>query len=535
MFFSNELSTINNNKQQGSREASESKSIPGAGTSTKTAVASSLQSLQYCNKQYTHAYSSDISVNELKLIPVVGTITISAMTSTSAKMKNDHEGNVNANPFSGTSNKVSRLETKLIETIASLQHQVDDIRSTSTSTSTSKCTSKSAKIKTEGECDGMKMKSHVLQASAFLQAQNDKLSSIESSLPPLVDMLLGECKSSNHYNRRDMPKSKSKSKSKSVSNHNKRSMSELASTCLYLHSMQAKQLLHLESTLVHGYGYIPASQREDDDDMDDRDCNYDYNYNPNDSHGNGMENTHVDGDNEINVDVDVDVDGDIPTTPSWMKPSHESQSYQNQYAFHALTPHHQKLPRLSEATLETDAGSGTPGSVMTIGNGNGNGGTGTCMNVVTGSGNKMRRESLISLTSLVEEVDDMSMEFDDGDESGDDSGNEFTLEENRDETIYEDANECLEEISVMIERDGDGDGDSGMDNGRYHTSTPSPIRDDEEEHEYQQEQGRQLQHGTNGTPKTPSMADLKLRYVPVYTCVHECDVCIRYTSIVNKK
>jgi len=42
-------------------------------------------------------------------------------------------------------------------------------------------------------------------------------------------------------------------------------MTELASACRHLHALQAKQLLHLESTLAAEYGYITASRREEEE------------------------------------------------------------------------------------------------------------------------------------------------------------------------------------------------------------------------------------------------------------------------------
>ena len=297
-------------------------------------------------------------------------------------------------------------------------------------------------------------KEDVMEAGKFLQNQQQKLSQMESSLPPLVDMLLG------NGSKNGMQ----------TANNVRMNMADLASTCRHLHALQAKQLLHLESTLVAEYGYVTASQmREEEDENSGYVQDFDE-----DEENDGYGDVDIDGNYQQGDDMGKHLNQ--PLTPNWMARSN-SQADQFQST---CTPYlDQRLPRLSEATLETDGG--TPGSVLTLERASasisppegGNYGTNTAF----GNGNG-RRASIMSLKSLVEE------------ESDDESGA---------------ASDVGLDVDMGVTYDSESDNDlsyaSEKENNNEHDGTPT------------QKLGAEEDVRRSLTPKTPSIADIKLRYV----------------------
>ena len=98
-------------------------------------------------------------------------------------------------------------------------------------------------------------------------------------------------------------------------------MTELASACRHLHALQAKQLLHLESTLAAEYGYITASRREEEEE---------------ETNGFIRDFEEMDGDEYKDSSKDMHVglesgemsNGDQPVTPTWMNKWNLFQAYE---------------------------------------------------------------------------------------------------------------------------------------------------------------------------------------------------------------
>ena len=264
--------------------------------------------------------------------------------------------------------------------------------------------------------------------------------------------------------------------------HTRMNMTELASTCRNLHALQAKQLLHLESTLVAEYGYITASQREENEEESNGFISeYD-----GDAGMDGTEGEYKDGNMDCcdshNLHHDLETEngnenvGVHPATPSWLRNPTPSDYFQP-------TPSlmDRRLSRLSEATLETDVG--TPGSVFTVksnlspnevvGNANENGsGSGNG----TGSGN--RRASMMSLKSLAEEESENELESEHDDSEGE-----------------RHASDTVEDCRKLVNDQGNN---VGTENDNINSAT-------------EQE---------SSTPKTPSIADVKFRYVRLQETLH---------------
>ena len=81
-------------------------------------------------------------------------------------------------------------------------------------------------------------KAEIKQASQFLHTQHNRLSNIESSFPQLVDLLLEK-------------------------DQDKLSLNTLSNQMRHLHSLHAKQILHIESLLVSQFGYQNSYLKED--------------------------------------------------------------------------------------------------------------------------------------------------------------------------------------------------------------------------------------------------------------------------------
>ena len=108
------------------------------------------------------------------------------------------------------------------------------------------------------------IKSHVVQASKFLQSLHQKLYTAESSLVTLVDsLILLEGGLENKENVGDCGQEEEVQRSfNGRENFHKMQLSDLSKQLRYMHALHAKQILHVESLLVSQYGYVTVSQQQ---------------------------------------------------------------------------------------------------------------------------------------------------------------------------------------------------------------------------------------------------------------------------------
>jgi len=277
--------------------------------------------------------------------------------------------------------------------------------------------------------------SDIVQASAFLQSQHDKLSRIESSLPSLVDLLL------------DLDNVNADDQQSNQQFKNKLSLTELSSRLRHLHSCHAKQILHIESTLVSQYGYITTSLQDTSDSN-----------NP----------------NLISNSNDLNHHGCDSPLALW-KPEQEQ--------LNQLTPLHAPLSRLSEVTLETDGG--TPGSTLL---GSSLGSTHSYPN----SSNSNQHHHKITPKR-----------------NGGNGGVLMALVEDGDEDKKQES--TTETVDVDIDVDVNNISGSAC-KGRVQVQIDSEECNNA--HEIKETEAINSSHHENkGMPKTPSMEDIRLRYV----------------------
>lgn len=176
-------------------------------------------------------------------------------------------------------------------------------------------------------------KTHIVDASIFLQGLHQRLSSAESSLVPLVDLLLDvDDEGGAGYDHDAELETKFQRPSNGQRKIHKMQLSDLSRELRCLHALHAKHILHIESLLVSQHGYITSSQQEEND--------------------------------------DYSIGQPTPALAS-ASDAHSSsplnfllQVHDRENSFQP-TPLHGPLPRLSEVTLETDGG--TPLSTIMTG------------------------------------------------------------------------------------------------------------------------------------------------------------------------
>ena len=338
-------------------------------------------------------------------------------------------------------------------------------------------------------------KSVILQASAFLQSQHDELSRIEASLPSIVDLLLVDqyetVKASKAVTAVTTP----------VPAVKKMSLMDLSNHLRHLHSLHAKQILHIESTLVNQFGYVTASLRSQDDTPTDTDDiggtgSADATSNGGSTGENGIASPGTTATNTSNTNTNTNtntparnnnMNSPLAAALNNSKPLifEESQLFQ-------MTPMNAPLPRLSEATLETDGG-----TITTPGTGTGTiittpGGTSSSLLFSGSAGGKSTRSIANKildggsiLKSLVEDMEEEKrVEWNNDHDHG---GGQF---QDQDQQSKEGQLEEYEEsFMVDLQIDPAAHNDTSSSSGSTITSTIT---------------------GNNEMPKTPSIKDIKL-------------------------